>query len=332
MRLASLWYGSHPLSIILAPLGWIFGLLSSVRRYAYRLGWLRAHRLPVPVIVVGNITAGGTGKTPLVMWLVEALRKAGRNPGVVSRGYGGGAAQWPQSVAADSDTLLVGDEPVLIARRTGCPVVVAPQRAAAAKKILADYDCDVIVCDDGLQHYALARDLEIAVLDGARRLGNRRCLPAGPLRETPARLHTVDLIVVNGEGLPGECKMRLVGDCAYSLSDPNASCALSHWRGGAVHGVAGIGNPERFFAHLRALGLEVREHPFPDHHRFRAEDLHFVDELPVIMTEKDYVKCRGFARAHHWYVPVTAQLDADCERRLQKLLADVMRRGTAKRS
>jgi tetraacyldisaccharide 4'-kinase len=244
----------------------------------------------------------------------------------VSRGYGGGAAQWPQGVAADSDPLLVGDEPVLIARRTGCPVVVAPRRAAAAKKILADYACDVIVCDDGLQHYALARDLEIAVMDGARRLGNRRCLPAGPLRETPARLRTVDLIVVNGAGLPGECKMRLAGDVAYSLSDPNARYELRHWQGGAVHGVAGIGNPERFFAHLRALGLEVREHPFPDHHRFRAEDLHFADELPVIMTEKDYVKCRGFAQAHHWYVPVTARLDTDCEQRLQQLLANVMRR------
>ena len=324
MRLASLWYGSHPLSIALAPLGWLFGWVAAVRRRAYRAGLLRSTKMPVPVIVVGNITVGGTGKTPVVIWLVEMLRRAGQRPGVVSRGYGGAATTWPQTVDADSDPSMVGDEPVLIARRTACPVVVGPQRVQAARKLLADHDCDVIVSDDGLQHYALARDFEIAVIDGARRLGNGRCLPAGPLRERPVRLQTVDVVLVNGEGPVGECTFRLSGDRAISLLDPNISRNLDQWRGGTVHGVAGIGNPDRFFAYLRVRGLTVVEHPFPDHHRFHEEELQFGDDLPVIMTEKDAVKCRSFARPHHWSVPVDAHLDPACEQRLQHLLADAL--------
>jgi tetraacyldisaccharide 4'-kinase len=223
----------------------------------------------------------------------------------------------------------VGDEPVLIARRTGCPVAVAPRRAMAARKLIEDNGCDVIVCDDGLQHYAMERDLEIAVIDGGRRLGNGRCLPAGPLRETAARLRSVDLTVVNGEASSGECRMWLTGTVARALRDPHVYRELGEWRGSTVHGVAGIGNPGRFFAHLREQGLNVVEHPFPDHHRFRAVDLDFADKLPVVMTEKDAVKCRGFAGPDHWYVPVTAWVDADCQQRLQRLLMNLFSRSAA---
>jgi len=323
VRLVSLWYGSHPLSIVLLPLSGLFRLVVAARRYAYKAGVLRSHKLPVPLIVVGNITVGGTGKTPLVIWLVESLRASGYRPGVVSRGYGGNAASWPQPVTAASDPAMVGDEPVLIARRTACPVAVAPRRVAAAHALITDYGCDVIVCDDGLQHYALQRDVEIAVIDAERRLGNGHCLPAGPLRESAARLRSVDITVVNGEALPGECRMQLDGTVAQSLADSQIKRDLGEWRGASVHGVAGIGNPGRFFAHLRGQGLKVVEHPFPDHHSFQADDLHFGDDLAVIMTEKDAVKCRGFAGSQHWYVPVTARLDDDCQQRLQRILHNI---------
>jgi tetraacyldisaccharide 4'-kinase len=324
MRLDSLWYGSHPLSLLLAPLGAAFAAVAAARRRAYHSGLLRSVKLPVPVIVVGNITVGGTGKTPLVIWLVETLRTMGHRPGVVSRGYGGRARTWPQRVTADSDPALVGDEPVLIARRCACPVVTAPQRVSAARTLLAEYDCDVIVSDDGLQHYALARDLEIVVMDGARRLGNGRCLPAGPLREAPSRLQHVDIVVINGEARAGECGLRLVGERSRALLDPSLEQPLDHWRSGTVHAVAGIGNPARFFAHLRKHGLEVVEHAFPDHHRFQSRDIAFGDGRPVLMTEKDAVKCRAFAGVAHWYVPVDAVPDAACRRRLEALLARVL--------
>lgn len=324
MRLASLWYGYHPLSTILLPLSGLYRLIVSVRRFAYKTGMLRSNKLPVPVIVVGNITVGGTGKTPLVIWLVEALYRAGHRPGVVSRGYGGQGNTRPQVVNAESNPAIVGDEPVLIARRTACPVAVAPRRVMGARKLIADYGCDIIICDDGLQHYALDRNVEIAVIDGKRRLGNGRCLPAGPLRETAARLRSVDISVVNGEAMAGECRMQLVGTSALSLDDPRVKRDLAEWKGATVHGVAGIGNPERFFGHLRGQGLNIIEHPFPDHHRFQASDLCFTDDLPVFMTEKDAVKCRDFSKPHYWYLPITARLDGDCQQRLLRLVGNIL--------
>lgn len=330
MRLVSLWYESHPISLLLLPISGLFRAVVALRRIAYKSGMLRSQKLPLPVIVVGNITVGGTGKTPLVIWLTETLRDMGHQPGVVSRGYGGEASSWPQLVEVESDPAQVGDEPVLIALRTGCPVAVAPQRVKAAQLLISDKRCDVIVSDDGLQHYALERDLEIVVLDGERRLGNGRCLPAGPLRETAARLHSVDLVVVNGEASANECRMDLVGVKARSLSDSYVSHELSEWQGSTVHGVAGIGNPGRFFAHLRAHGLDVLEHPFPDHHRFEEKDLSFSDSLPVLMTEKDAVKCRGFANQNLWYVPVNAVLDGDCKIRFQNLIGNLFQRDNAK--
>lgn len=326
MRLDAVWYGKHPLSTLLAPLAWLYGGVMRLRRALYRAGVLRGTRLPVPVIVVGNLSVGGTGKTPLVIHLVELLRAAGKKPGVVSRGYGGKARDWPQQVHAGSDPLLVGDEPVLIAQRAGCPVVVDPHRVRAAQTLLAEHDCDVIVADDGLQHYALARDVEIAVVDGVRRHGNGRCLPAGPLREPLARLRGVDMVMINGAGVAGEYTFTLSGDQVLSVDGRAAPRPLSALRGQSVHAVAGIGRPARFFEHLRRYQLRVIEHPFPDHHRYVADDLRFADGLPVLMTEKDMVKCRAFAGPAHGYLPVTAEPDAACAARLQIVLRSCLAR------
>jgi tetraacyldisaccharide 4'-kinase len=318
MTLDTLWYRRHPARWLLWPLSLVYGLLTAVRRHLYRLGWLRSMRLPVPVIVVGNITVGGTGKTPLVVWLVEQLRARGWNPGIVSRGYGGHARKQPQAVTAQSNPDEVGDEPVLMARRLHCPVVVAPSRVAAARCLLAEQAVDIIVADDGLQHYALARDLEIAVLDAARGLGNGLLLPAGPLREPPARLRAVDVVVSHGAAGAG-WRMDLVPDALRRL-DGSATQPLSTWAGRTVHAIAGIGHPERFFASLRAAGLVVRPHAFPDHHRFRLEDIVFNDNIDVVMTEKDAVKCAPFAQARHWYLPVQARVEVGAGPALDDLL------------
>lgn len=315
-----LWYGRHPLAPLLLPLGALFCALASARRACYRYGPCRVRRLPVPVVVVGNVTVGGTGKTPLVAWLVERLGRAGLRVGVVSRGYGGRARVWPQVVTAHSSAAQVGDEALLLARRTGCPLVVAPDRVAAARLLLERAALDVIVADDGLQHYRLGRDLEIAVVDGARRLGNGRCLPAGPLRERPGRLREVDFVVVNGAGGAGELSMRLRPGTPRAVARPDQGVSWERLRAGRVHAVAGIGHPQRFFAMLRRDGLDLIEHPFPDHHPYRAADLAFGDGLPVLMTEKDAVKCSFFAAPHHWYVPVEAELPASFEAALLQRL------------
>lgn len=315
-----IWYRTTPLTLLLLPLSWIFCAAVALRRFAYSHGWLKTHRVPVPVIVVGNITVGGTGKTPLVIWLVEYLQRHGCRPGVISRGYGGKAQAWPHDVTPDSDPYEVGDEPVLIARRTRCPVVVGPKRVMAAQTLLAHYDCDVILSDDGLQHYALERDIEIAVIDGERRHGNRQCLPAGPLREPPQRLREVDIVVANGSGRPGEYVMNLTGDQCRNLLDERLQLPLSGFRDKSVHAVAGIGYPERFFNFLRKHELSITAHRFPDHHRYRAEELDFNDASPVLMTEKDAVKCRFIAAAHHWYIPVDAKIAEALGQRVLALL------------
>ncbi|MGH8146095.1 MAG: tetraacyldisaccharide 4'-kinase [Rhodanobacteraceae bacterium] len=289
------------------PLAALYGGATTLRRALYRRGWLKAVRLPVPVIVVGNITAGGAGKTPLAIALVEALRARDFNPGVVSRGYGG-TARLPMLLDAQPDPAIVGDEPALIRIRTGVPVAVGVDRPDAAT-LLLDEGVNVIVADDGLQHYGLARDLEICVVDGARRFGNRQLLPAGPLREPLSRLRAVDFIVCNGgEPQANEVPMRLELGDAVSLAEPSRRTPLSDFSGAAVHAVAGIGNPARFFESLRACNIEPVEHPFPDHHRYTLADLDFGDGLPVLMTEKDAVKCRAFAAANMWAVPVAAEL------------------------
>jgi len=316
-RLDHYWYDDNALSRLLLPLAWLFCAVATLRRIAYRRGWARAEHVGVPVVVVGNITVGGSGKTPIVVWLVEYLRTQGRRVGVVSRGYGGAAQTWPQAVDADSDPREVGDEPVLIARRTGAPVAVGPDRVAAARFLLAHHALDVIVSDDGMQHYRLARDVEIAVVDGRRGLGNGRCLPAGPLRERPARLHSVDIILTNG-GTQADA-VRLEGGELVNLKTGQRK-PVAQLVGQRVHGVAAIGHPGRFFTALAAAGLETVEHPFPDHYAFAADDLTFAEPLPVIMTEKDAVKCRAFAGDDHWYLPVDARVPEAAGRRILQLI------------
>jgi tetraacyldisaccharide 4'-kinase len=320
-RLERLWYEDSPGLALLAPLGWIYGALSGARRAAYRAGLLRTRRLVRPVVVIGNLTVGGTGKTPLTIYLARELLAQKLRVGIVSRGYGrrGTGARYVQP---DSDWRDVGDEPVIIARRTGCPTMVAADRAGAARTLIAR-GAEVILADDGLQHLALGRDCEIVVIDGSRGFGNGRLLPAGPLREPLAALRRADLVVVNGEarhgslmGLPptGTLTMRLAAQPALRLDGRGSPAELAAFAGRRVHAVAGIGNPQRFFRELSAHGLEVIAHPFPDHHPFTARELDFADELPVLMTEKDAVKCAPFANTRLWYVPVSATFsDADAQ-------------------
>ena len=309
MTLERLWYGRSALRWLLAPLSALFWMVSTARRAAYRRGLLRSVRLPVPVLVVGNLSAGGTGKTPLVIWLARHLQGLGRRPGILSRGYGGTSYAYPRLVAPDSDPAAVGDEPLLVSRRAGCPVVVDPDRVRGGRWLVEREGCDVLIADDGLQHHRLARDLEIAVIDGRRRLGNGWVLPAGPLRETASRLRSVDLVIVNGDAGPGELAMRLVPSELVSVEDPARRRPLESLAGQAVHAVAGIGNPGRFFATLRELGLEFVPHAFPDHHAWTARDLDFDACDCVLMTEKDAVKCRAFGRDDLVALRVQARID-----------------------
>jgi len=315
------WYTSTPAPWILRPLSLVFGFIAALRR-RFQQGRARDQRLPVPVIVVGNIAVGGTGKTPFVIWLVQRLREWGWRPGVISRGYGGGARDWPQPVTADSDPALVGDEPVLIASHAQCPVCVGPDRLAAARALLAGGAVDIIVSDDGLQHYRLWRDVEIVVVDASRGLGNGQLLPAGPLREPAARLAEVDLVVTNGTGWTAaagrQLIMRLSAREAHALGAA-ATRPISGFAGQTVHAVAGIGNPARFFSMLSQQNIRLVMHPFPDHHPFTPADLDFGDDLPVLMTEKDAVKCRGFGATRLWVVPVEAGIGADGVALVQEL-------------
>ena len=318
-----LWYGVHPLSYLLLPLSWLYKFFMMLRRLGYNSGLLPVKRVGVPVIVVGNITTGGAGKTPLVIWLAQYLKQNNFHPGIVSRGYGGAAKLWPQQVRPDSNPGMVGDEPVVIARRTLCPMAVSPDRYQAAEQLLEHEKCDILICDDGLQHHALARDIEILVIDSVRRFGNRRCLPAGPLRESLGRLRTVDMIVCNGNTAYGEYQMEYIPGPLQSLVNSHEQMEIEMIRGKAVHAIAGIGHPARFFSLLRAQRVNVIEHQYPDHHQFRRQEIYFDDDLPVVMTEKDAVKCEEFADARHWYVPIDVKMGNIFEHRLSMLLKDI---------
>ncbi len=316
-RIAAAWQRRGIVAVLLLPVALPFALAVNVRRLAYRRGWLRAIRLPVPVIVVGNVTAGGSGKTPLALYLAQTLSQLGWCPGIVSRGYAG-SLEGTGAVSAASDPARVGDEPVLLARRAGCPVQVGRDRVAAARALLAAHpECSVLIADDGLQHLRLARDIEIVVVDG-RGFGNGWPLPAGPLRECPARIGEAQAVVLNGEAeLPPQVRpqavfrMRLAADRFRALRDPQRSCGAEDLRGRRLHAVAGIGEPARFFRQLERMGLHCEVHAFPDHHRFQASDLVFPGADALLMTEKDAVKCEAFAPPETWVLPVEAQLSPD---------------------
>ncbi len=309
------WYSSQA-PILLLPLEGLFRLLVMLRRFAFKWGLIPSYAVEVPVIVVGNISVGGTGKPPLVVWLVNLLQKAGYQPGIVLRGYAGKAKRWPQQVRPDSDPAMVGDEPVMLAQRCACPIIAAPDRVAAAKALLDHSNCNLIITDDGLQHYRLKRDVEIVVVDGERRFGNGHCLPAGPLREPRSRLDEVDFVIANGLAGCNEFAMSLEPAGLKSLENEALLQSFEGLAGQRVHALAGIGNPQRFFQLLRNLGLEVIEHSFPDHHDYQMQDLDFSDSLPILMTEKDAVKCRRFANRKMWYVPVNACLPESLALRL----------------
>ncbi|MGH8516976.1 MAG: tetraacyldisaccharide 4'-kinase [Panacagrimonas sp.] len=303
------WYSHEPPPSWLLPLSSLFGSIARSRR---RRQEPAAQSAPVPVIMIGNLAIGGTGKTPFVIWLVERLHEWGMRPGVISRGYGGHAPRYPWRVTGRTPVSEAGDEPLLIALRTARPVMVGADRVATACALAEQAEIDVLVSDDGLQHYRLARALEICVIDGRRGLGNGALLPAGPLRESVSRLLEVGLVVINGEGFdaghPSQITMELRSAEAVSLAS-GATLHLDRLRGQRVHAVAGIGNPARFFDSLRARGIEVIAHPFPDHHAYGGQDIQFLDGLMVLMTEKDAVKCRRFAGPLHYAVPVHAHVD-----------------------
>jgi tetraacyldisaccharide 4'-kinase len=326
----ALWYGNHPLRWLLVPATALYRLVARLRREAYGRGWLKTVEVAVPVVVVGNVSVGGTGKTPFVIWLAAQLRSRGRRVGIVTRGYRGKSAEWPRVVMPDSDPTEVGDEPVLLARRTECLVVAGPDRVAAAEALLESAPVDVLLADDGLQHYRLGRRFEIAVVDGVRGMGNGLCLPAGPLREPPGRLRHVDAIVVNGGtwGHAGVFRSRAVVTRVYSLRDGQER-ALESFRGAAVHAVAGIGNPQRFFDLLEDSGLDVLPHPLEDHAEIGAEQLTFEEPGPVLITEKDAVKCERLAPADVWCVVVDLQFDADQTARLMRLVLRELGAGQA---
>ena len=318
MKINDIWYGNHPLGLLLAPLGSLFCIIVRIRQGLYKLGLLKRQHVTVPVIVVGNITVGGTGKTPFVIWLAQFLQQQGFKPGIVSRGYGGKTQEKCQPVHLHSDPFLVGDEPILLAKHSGCMVVVARKRFLGAQWLVNE-QCNIIICDDGLQHYALHRDIEIAIIDDIRRFGNRRCLPAGPLREPVSRLENIHFLVTKGAALSNESSMQYHDTkMLLNVHDENISQSLLDLRGQPVHAIAGIGHPEKFFNRLRDYGLKVRCHEFTDHYIYTQNDIQFDDDLPVIMTEKDAVKCRTIANARHWYLPIKARLPVTFGERLLK--------------
>lgn len=312
-----LWHNPRAfLPYFLWPFSQIFKIIIYLRQK-----FIKPIKFNIPVIVIGNITVGGTGKTPLVIWLAEFLKKNNYKPGIVSRGYGGKTTIYPQFVTINSEAEQMGDEAVLLARKSHCPVVIDPNRVKAVEYLLAHTDCNIVISDDGLQHYYLARDIEIAVIDGKRRFGNRWCLPAGPLREPISRLNTVDFIVTNGGevGL-GEYGMNLFPGEIYNVNDSTLKANLQEFTGQAVHAIAGIGNPERFYNELRILGLSIWPHSFPDHYLFQPHDINFKDDAKIIMTEKDAVKCEKFADYKSWCLPVEAEVD---EKLGEKLLEKI---------
>jgi len=326
-----MWYGSSLVRWIFVPLSWLFAAAIACRRFLYRRGLLRSHSVAVPVIVVGNITVGGTGKTPLTIWLANALREKGMSPGIISRGYRGKVGATPLAATAQSDPAVVGDEAILLATQSGCSVVVHPERVAAAQKAI-ELGADIIIADDGLQHYRLARDFEIAVIDGARGFGNGRLLPAGPLREWPNRLQSVDKVVVHRHATNHHEVLRRATDRrpvhfdlqprAIRKLDGSEVGQIQDLAGQSVHAVAGIGNPDRFFELLERAGIRVKRHPLPDHADISPQDVTFDDDLPVVMTAKDAVKCQFPEAGRCWCVDVEVDFEGGEGELLLRLVVD----------
>ena len=322
-----LWYHNSPWAGLLLPFSLLYCPVVYVRRKLYLSGLLHSERLPVPVIVVGNLSAGGAGKTPFVIWLADFLgQQTDYRIGLLSSGYRAEQAAQPVMVDADSDPVAVGDEAVLLAKKTALPVCAGRNRLAAGRQLL-QHGCNLILCDDGLQHYRLQRDVEIAVIDAQREYGNGHCLPAGPLREPRSRLDSVDLKIYHTTA--PDSRLSIQSSCrrAWSLADNGLIKPLADFRGQTVYAVAGIAHPENFFNCLRQAGLTVLERAFPDHHRYHRRDLHFAGEKPVLMTEKDAVKCRLFSLANSWAVPLETEAVSGVEAAVLTLLSNIQQRG-----
>lgn len=312
-------------AVVLSLLSALYQKVIVKKRRYFLANKNKVYRAPVPVIVVGNITVGGTGKTPVVIALSRYLTVQGYQVGVISRGYGGKSKTWPQEVCQDADPIIVGDEPALIKQHSACPVFVGPNRQADVEALLKQYpETNVIISDDGLQHYALARDIEIAVIDSARMFGNQHLLPAGPLREPLSRLKEVDIQLYNGKDIhsasSGTFNMQLLPSSVYQLNHVENQKNLADFSSQTVHAVAGIGHPQRFFNTLESAGIQVIPHAFTDHHQYKADDLLFAPDLPLLMTEKDAVKCQKFKLDNAWVVSVSAEFTPGFYEKLEELL------------
>ncbi len=331
--LAHYWYRSDlPANLIawsLLPLSWLYCVIVIARRKSYQLGLKKSYAASAPLVVVGNIVVGGSGKTPLLISVCEFIKAKGFKPGVVSRGYGGTVTGIRQ-VLQDDSAELVGDEPLMICQRTGVTVVVGADRVAAVNYLLENNQCDIVLSDDGLQHYRMQRDFEIAVVDSSRGFGNGFCLPAGPLRERASRLNEVDMVVYNGAGDSAET-------CSYTLKiidvcqlNGEQCVPLSSFSGKTVHAVAGIGHPPRFFAQLRKAGIELIEHAFSDHHAYTQADFSGWQNDCILMTEKDAVKCRQLSLPDTWWVSVSAVFSETLESQLASKILPLLNQASDK--
>jgi tetraacyldisaccharide 4'-kinase len=316
------WYNESKITVFLKPLSWLYCSIVLLRKYLYQFRIFKSYQLTVPVIIVGNITVGGNGKTPLVIWLAHQLKQAGYRPGIISRGYGGQAKKWPQQVRPDSDPLIVGDEAIVISRRTACPMAVGPDRVETGRALIKYSNCDIVISDDGMQHYRLKRNIEIAVVNGYTQFGNELCLPAGPLREPIKRLDKVNFIVTNGAlreinkkhlKIIADHNMTYKGNELCALREDENKIPLSNFENKQVHVIVAIANPSPFFESLRKFKIDLIEHVFMDHYIFKESDLKFDDDLSIIMTEKDAVKCRRFDINNCWYLPITCDISNSLE-------------------
>ncbi len=317
-----LWYTKNILSTLLLPLSWIFRLVVFFRRIFYTRNISNSELEDVCVIVVGNITVGGTGKTPFVSYITKRFLSHGIKVGIISRGYKRHENNLVE-VLPDSNVESAGDEALMLKHQTSCPVVVATSRFEAASYLKEKYKPDVIISDDGLQHYKLPRNIEIVIVDGEREFGNGRCLPAGPLREPVSRLKSSDIVVCNGENQNYEYQYSRVSDDVVSLKKDVSEKSLESFRGATVHAIAGIGHPKRFFTMLENAGIKTITHPFDDHHYYSRSDIEFNDDLPIFMTEKDAVKCMLIAKENTWYVPMSIVPNEKLDERLAQLIEDI---------